>query len=69
MRNDASLQELFLSGESVADDKERYLKMAVRIDPTNPMVLYRKKEYNSFAKKLRTSKALTQDVLSHHVVL
>ena len=59
----------FLPGESVADDKERYLKMAIRIDPNNPMVLYRKKEYNSFEKKSRTSKVLTKDVLSHHVVL
>lgn len=59
----------FLPGESVADDKERYLKMAIRIEPNNPMVLYRKKEYNSFEKKSRTSKVLIKDVLSHHVVL
>ena len=27
------------------DDQERYLKMAIRIDSTDPMILNRKKEY------------------------
>ena len=33
----------------LSDDKERYLKMAIRIDPHDLMVLYRKKEYKSIA--------------------
>ena len=29
----------------LTDDKERYLKMAIRIDPNDVCFLYRKKEY------------------------
>ena len=35
----------------LTDDKERYLKMAMRIEPSDMTILYRKKEYKSLAKK------------------
>ena len=45
----------------LTDDKERYLKMAIRIDPSDMFILCRKREYNLFVKKLRTSTLLTQN--------
>ena len=54
---------------TLSDDKERYLKMAIRIDPRNHMVLYRKKEYKSFVKELQMLKALTRNVLTFYPVV
>ena len=33
------------------DDKERYLKMAMRLDPNDPTMLFRKKKKKQFANK------------------
>ena len=57
--------EIVLAGDNPIrlDDKERYLKMAMRIDPNDERILIRKEEYKSFAKLPRTSK-----VLAYHLV-
>ena len=35
----------------LTDDKERYLKMAMRLEPNDMKFLFRKKEYKLLAKK------------------
>ena len=42
------VQQVFADGDPVLYvDKERYLEMAIRIDPTDKLIIYRKTEYKS----------------------
>ena len=51
-----------LPGPVFTDDKERYLKMAIRIDPTDKFILYRKKNINHFLRNNERQKFLIKTV-------